>query len=171
MSQQHGAGHTARVHPVTPLSTQTLRGPAFPWKFLHCPTRRSGPAPHPAPSAALEAQTAPRARAGSHPQARVRVYLQGHQLPPPSPGSPTQAGPQPLPLLHCSLLPVLQATPALLPLAVSRRLAQSPGRGRMLLPTAQGETEAQRRLDSLGSRPRPPGLPYHTLLPCEVPGL
>lgn len=91
--------------------------------------------------------------------------------PPPPPGSPTQAGPQPRPLLYCSLLPVLQATPALLPLAVSRWLAQSPGRGRVLLPTAQGETEAQRRLDSLGSRPRPPDLPHHTLLPCEVPGL
>lgn len=57
----------------------------------------------------------------------------------------------------------------LLPLAVSRWLAQSPGQGRMLLPTAQGETEAQRRLHSLGSRPRPPDLPHHTSLPCEVP--
>lgn len=46
--------------------------------------------------------------------------------PPPPPGSPTQAGPRPLPLLYCSLPPVLQATPALLPLALSRWLAQSP---------------------------------------------
>lgn len=44
----HGEGSS-----VTPLPAQTLRGPAFPWKFLHCPTLRSGPAPHPAPSAAL----------------------------------------------------------------------------------------------------------------------
>lgn len=131
----HGEGSS-----VTPLPAQTLRGPAFPWKFLHCPTLRSGPAPHPAPSAALGGSDRPPPGPGRIPPSGQNRSACRDSSPPPPPGSPTQAGPQAPPLLYCSLLPVLHATPALLPLAVSRWLAQSPGRGRVLLPTAQGET-------------------------------
>lgn len=70
----HGEGSS-----VTPLPAQTLRGPAFPWKFLHCPTLRVAQRHIQLPPLPWEAQTTPRARAGSHPQARIRVCLQGQQ--------------------------------------------------------------------------------------------
>lgn len=113
----------------------------------------------------------PRPRAGSHPQASIRVYLQGHQLPPPPPGSPTQAGPQPVPfavLLSClSFRPHL---PSCLWL-VSRWLAQSPGRGRMLLPTAQ--EKLRHRGDWTHWAPGPAHQASHITHSCPVrsPGL